>query len=129
MMRTRASQRGNNPRREERFRLFGSRLELAGIANNAKSWLRSAPFEKKGPTLPRQQMELWNAGTIEDVEIVQPTGLEDTMDTEKKPDDRRPVADQMTDLAARAAGTLAETVVRAVGKRAKKAVQKRAPGK
>lgn len=51
-------------------------------------------------------------------------GLERT-ETEKR--QQKPVLDQMTDLAAQAAGTLAETAVRAVAQRAKKEAGKRLP--
>jgi len=44
------------------------------------------------------------------------------MDTEKKP-----IIDQMTDMAAQAAGNLAETGVRAAAKKAKQEVAKRLP--
>jgi hypothetical protein len=40
---------------------------------------------------------------------------------------QKPIVDQMTDLAAQAAGTLAETAVRAVAQRAKKEAGKRLP--
>jgi hypothetical protein len=40
---------------------------------------------------------------------------------------QKPIIDQMTDLAAQAAGTLAETAVRAVAHRAKKEASKRLP--
>ena len=46
------------------------------------------------------------------------------MDTEKTEREKKPIIDHITDLAAEAAGTLAETAVKAVGKRAKKAVAK-----
>ena len=38
------------------------------------------------------------------------------MDTEKAEQEKKPIIDQMTDLAAEAAGTLAETAVKAVTK-------------
>ena len=41
--------------------------------------------------------------------------------------ERKPIVDQITDLAAQAAGALAETAVKVVAKRAKKAVAKRLP--
>jgi uncharacterized membrane protein YebE (DUF533 family) len=41
------------------------------------------------------------------------------------PDEKKPIIDQMTDLAAQAAGALAETAV--VAKKAKKAIAKRIP--
>src|SRR6478672_2603646 len=40
----------------------------------------------------------------------------------------KPIIDQMTELAAQAAGNLAETAVRAGAKKAKKAVARRLPG-
>jgi hypothetical protein len=53
--------------------------------------------------------------------------MEDAMDTEKTEQEKKPIIDQMTDLAAEAAGTLAETAVKAIAKRAKKAVTKSGP--
>jgi hypothetical protein len=69
--------------------------------------------------------------------------VEDAMETEKSenektesqtvnghdsaPDEKKPIIDQMTDLAAQAAGALAETAVKTVAKKAKKAVAKRIP--
>ena len=55
------------------------------------------------------------------------------MDTENgrdnsPPEGEKPIIDQMTDLAAQAAGTLAETAVKAGAKKAKKAVARRLPG-
>ena len=44
------------------------------------------------------------------------------------PEEEKPIIDQMTDLAAQAAGTLAETAVKAGAKKAKKAVARRLPG-
>jgi hypothetical protein len=44
------------------------------------------------------------------------------------PEGEKPIIDQMTDLAAQAAGTLAETAVKAGAKKAKKAVGRRLPG-
>ena len=44
------------------------------------------------------------------------------------PEGEKPIIDQMTDLAAQAAGTLAETAVKAGAKKAKKAVARRLPG-
>ena len=44
------------------------------------------------------------------------------------PEGEKPIIDQMTDLAAQAAGTLAETAVKAGANRAKKAVARRLPG-
>jgi hypothetical protein len=55
---------------------------------------------------------------------------EPAMDTEKNnfpPNGQKPIIDQMTDLAAQAAGTLAETAVKAAAKKAKTAVAKRLP--
>jgi DNA-binding ferritin-like protein len=62
--------------------------------------------------------------------------LEDTVDTEKQStnsqndtpfEEKKPVIDQMTDLAAEAVGALAETAVKTVAKKAKKAVARRIP--
>ena len=50
--------------------------------------------------------------------------MEDAMDTEKAEQEKKPIIDQITDLAAEAAETLAETAVKAVAKPAKKAVAK-----
>ena len=55
------------------------------------------------------------------------------MDTENgrdnsPPEGGKPIIDQMTELAAQAAGTLAETAVKAGAKKAKKAVARRLPG-
>jgi hypothetical protein len=50
---------------------------------------------------------------------------EKTEDTKSQP--KKPIVDQMTDLAAVAAGALAATAVRSAAKRAKKAVAKRVP--
>ena len=55
------------------------------------------------------------------------------MDTENgrdnsPPEGEKPIIDQMTELAAQAAGTLAETAVKAGAKKAKKAVARRLPG-
>ena len=44
------------------------------------------------------------------------------------PEGEKPIIDQMTELAAQAAGTLAETAVKAGAKKAKKAVARRLPG-
>ena len=44
------------------------------------------------------------------------------------PEGEKPIVDQMTELAAQAAGTLAETAVKAGAKKAKKAVARRLPG-
>ena len=44
------------------------------------------------------------------------------------PEGEKPIIDQMTDLAAQAAGTLAETAVKTGAKKAKKAVARRLPG-
>ena len=61
---------------------------------------------------------------------------EGDMDTEKTghigqdnspPENKKPIIDQLTDLAAQAAGTLTETAVKAVAKKAKKAVARRLP--
>ena len=59
------------------------------------------------------------------------------MDTEKTqygngqddspPEEKKPIIDQVTDLAADAAGTLAETVVKAGAKKAREAIAKRLP--
>jgi hypothetical protein len=65
-----------------------------------------------------------------------PEQRRDRMDTEKTKQaangqdnaslkEKKPIIDQMTDLAAQAAGMLAETAVKAVAKRARKAVAKR----
>ena len=43
------------------------------------------------------------------------------------PEEKKPIIDQMTDLAAQAAGALAEAAVKTVAKKAKKAVAKRMP--
>jgi len=60
--------------------------------------------------------------------------LEDIMDTEKTEQatngtdqSDKPITEQMTDLVASAAGTLAETAVKTVAKKATKAVAKRVP--
>jgi hypothetical protein len=53
--------------------------------------------------------------------------MEDAVDTEKTKQEKKPIIDHMTDLAAEAAGTLAETAVKAVAKGAKKAVAKSGP--
>ena len=55
------------------------------------------------------------------------------MDTENEwgnspPKGEKPIIDQVTELAAQAAGTLAETAVKAGAKKAKKAVARRLPG-
>jgi hypothetical protein len=50
------------------------------------------------------------------------TSKVETTETAKE---RKPIVDQMTDLAAQSAGALAETTVKVVAKRAKKAVAKR----
>ena len=44
------------------------------------------------------------------------------------PEGEKPIIDQMTELAAQAAGTLAETAVKAGANKAKKAVARRLPG-
>lgn len=57
------------------------------------------------------------------------------MDTEKHPpqgqaknsSEQKPIIDQMTDLAANAAGVLAETAVKTVADKAKKAAARRIP--
>ena len=59
------------------------------------------------------------------------------MDTEKTPhgngpdnfpsEEKKPIIDQVTDLAADAAGTLAETAVKAGAKKAREAIAKRLP--
>ena len=59
------------------------------------------------------------------------------MDTEKTqygngqddspPEEKKPIIDQVTDLAAAAAGTLAETAVKAGAKKAREAIAKRLP--
>ncbi|OCK56987.1 hypothetical protein LMTR3_12610 [Bradyrhizobium sp. LMTR 3] len=49
------------------------------------------------------------------------------MDTEKTDNEKKPIIDQMTDMAAEAAGNLAETGVRAAAKKAKQEVAKRLP--
>jgi hypothetical protein len=65
----------------------------------------------------------WNFGTLEPL-----SWLEDAMDTEKTEQaKKKPIVDQITDLAAVAAGALAATAVRSVAKRAKKATAKRMP--
>jgi hypothetical protein len=64
----------------------------------------------------------WNFGTVEPLDW-----LEDAMDTEKTEQEKKPIVERMTDLAAQAAGTLAETAVKSIAKRAKKAVAKRVP--
>jgi hypothetical protein len=47
---------------------------------------------------------------------------------EKRSDQpQKPIVEQMTDLAGKAAGAMAETAVRAVAKRARKAIAKRTP--
>src|SRR4051812_1946564 len=43
------------------------------------------------------------------------------------PEEKKPIIDQMTDLAAQAAGTLTEAAVKAVAKKAKKAVARQLP--
>ena len=53
--------------------------------------------------------------------------MEEAMDTEKTERAKKPIIDQMTDLAAEAAGTLAQTAVKAVAKRAKKSIAKSGP--
>jgi hypothetical protein len=50
------------------------------------------------------------------------------MDTEKADNEKKPIIDQMTDMAALAAGNLAETAVRAAAKKATQEVTKRLPG-
>ncbi len=40
--------------------------------------------------------------------------MEDAVDTEKTEQEKKPIIDHMTDLAAKAAGTLAETAVKAL---------------
>ena len=79
----------------------------------------------------KQLVRRWprrNFTRLEPLEPLQP-GLEDAMDIEDTPQEKKPIADQMTEIVAQAAGTLAETAVRAVAKRAKKAVGKRASTK
>jgi len=49
------------------------------------------------------------------------------MITEKMDNEKRPIIDQMTDMAAQAAGNLAETGVRAAAEKAKQEVAKRLP--
>jgi negative regulator of sigma E activity len=49
------------------------------------------------------------------------------VETTETAKERKPIVDQMTDLAAQAAGALAETAVKVVAKRAKKAAAKRLP--
>jgi hypothetical protein len=66
-----------------------------------------------------------NFGTREPLELIH-KGLEDAMDTEETPREKKPIAKQITEIAAQAAGTLAETAVRSIANRAKKAVSKRA---
>lgn len=69
-----------------------------------------------------------NFRTLDPLELLH-RDWENTMDNENTPQKKKPIADQMTELAAQAAGALAETAVRAVGRRAKKAVGKRASTK
>jgi hypothetical protein len=52
--------------------------------------------------------------------VIMDTEKKDLEKTEAAEQPRKPIVDQMTDLAAQAAGTLAETAVKAVAKRAKK---------
>jgi hypothetical protein len=59
--------------------------------------------------------------------VIMDTEKSDSENTEAAEQPRKPIVDQMTDLAAQGAGTLAETAVKAVAKRAKKAVAKRIP--
>ena len=68
----------------------------------------------------------WNFGPMEPL-----IRLEDAMENEKagqeKSQEKKPIVDQMTDLAAQAAGALTATAIRSVANRAKKAVAKRVP--
>jgi hypothetical protein len=50
-----------------------------------------------------------------------------TQTTDEPQAEKKPIIDQMTDLAAKAAGTLTETAVKVVATKAKKAVARRIP--
>ena len=69
-----------------------------------------------------------------EAEVIEATiPQERAMDTENgrdnsPPEGEKPIIDQMTELAAQAAGTLAETAVKAGANKAKKAVARRLPG-
>jgi hypothetical protein len=69
-----------------------------------------------------------------EAEVIEATiPQEPAMDTKNgrdnsPPEGEKPIIDQMTDLAAQAAGSLAETAVKAGAKKAKKAVARRLPG-
>ena len=58
-----------------------------------------------------------------DTEKIEHTNGQDNLSQEEK----KPIIDQMTDLAAQSAGALAETAVKVVVKKAKKAAAKRLP--
>ena len=53
--------------------------------------------------------------------------MDDTKQNEEQNDPKRPVGEQITDLVAAAAGALAETAVKSVAKRVRKADAKKAP--
>jgi hypothetical protein len=69
-----------------------------------------------------------------EAEVIESTiPQEPAMDTKNgrdnsPPEGEKPIIDQMTDLAAQAAGTLAETAVKTGAKKAKRAVARRLPG-
>jgi hypothetical protein len=53
--------------------------------------------------------------------------MDDTKKNEDQSDEKKSVADQMTDMLATAAGALAETAVKTVAKRVRKTVAKKTP--
>src|SRR4051812_10648418 len=62
-----------------------------------------------------------------DTEKADHTNVQDDLSQEEKKEEKKPIIDQMTDLAAQSAGNLAETAVKAVAKKAKNAAAKRLP--
>jgi hypothetical protein len=111
-------------RRAVRRHLYGCFL---GTKRAGRVWLLRSVAQR---TIRRQEETLLTS----EAEVIEATiRQEPAMDTENgrdnsRPEGEKPIIDQMTELAAQAAGTLAETAVKAGAKKAKKAVARRLPG-
>jgi hypothetical protein len=111
-------------RRAVRRDLYGC---FPGTNRASRVWL----FRSVAQRGIRRRGEMLLTSEAEVIESTIPQ--EPAMDTKNgrdnsPPEGEKPIIDQMTDLAAQAAGTLAETAVKTGAKKAKRAVARRLPG-
>jgi hypothetical protein len=96
--------------------------EQTGLAGFGRS-VAQRGIRRQGEMLLTSEAEVIEATIHEEPAMDTKNGRDNS-----PPEGEKPIIDQMTDLAAQAAGTLAETAVKAGAKKAKKAVARRLPG-